>query len=108
GAGFESEIILIAAIKINFQSRQICAVRESERAVAIPKCWVGRGAKSLAQYASTDAAAGIGRGERGDLIDQSGTVRADCGKKLWMAKRKVQCAVTAHRDSADAAIGAAR
>ena len=51
GAGFETEIVLVAAIEIDLQAREICFARQGDGAVLFPESWIGRVAEDASQHA---------------------------------------------------------
>jgi hypothetical protein len=107
GAGFEAVVVLIAAIEINFQAREIGGAGKGEWAVLLPEGGVERTAEDFAEDAiARSGRSGGGDGGR-DFIDERGAVRADGSKKLRMVEGQVERAVAAHGDSIDGAIGAA-
>ena len=50
-AGFKAEIVVIAAIKINFESSEIRGTRKKQWTVAIPESGIGRRAEGAAENA---------------------------------------------------------
>ena len=52
-AGFKTEIILIAAIKIDFEIRQGSSSRDAERRIVVPEGSIGRDSECPAQNART-------------------------------------------------------
>ena len=51
GAGFEAKVVLVAAIEIDLEAREICFARQGDGAVLFPKSWIGRVAKDASQDA---------------------------------------------------------
>ncbi len=107
GAGFEAVVVLVATVEIDLQTRESSSAGERERAILLPES----GVEGTAENSAEDAIAGSKRSGGGDgrrdFVDERGAVCARGRKKLRVAKRQVERAVTAHGDSVDGAIGAA-
>jgi hypothetical protein len=108
GAGIETEIILIAAIEIDFEAGEMSGARERKRAIAFPKGWVGRGAKDGPEDARARRGGRNTGEEIWEFVNERGAVGADGGKELRMAEREMERAVAAHGDAGNSAIGATR
>src|SRR5215472_8508644 len=105
-AGVESVVVLIAAVEIDFQSRQIGGARESERAIAVPKHRVRGAAEHAAEKSRARRIRSASKVHR-QFLDQRGAVRAHRNEKLRMAESEVQRTVAAHGNSGDGAMPAA-
>src|SRR6516162_9274777 len=84
-AGVESVVVLIAAVEIDFQSRQIGGARESERAIAVPKHRVRGAAEHAAEKSRARRIRSASKVHR-QFLDQRGAVRAHRNEKLRMAE----------------------
>lgn len=51
GAGFKTEIVLVATIEIDLQAGEISFARKRDGAVLFPESWIGRVAKDASEYA---------------------------------------------------------
>src|SRR5690348_4480038 len=104
GAGIETEIVLIAAVEIDFETVKIGGAGEGERAVAIPESGIRRRAEGAAENPGANRS-WIGD-ELGEFFDQGGAVGADGGEEFGMAKGEVKGAIAAHGNTGDGAVGA--
>src|SRR5580704_8106587 len=99
----EPVIILVAAIEINVQSREIGCFRNRNWALLRPVRCVGWVAKRGLHCPRARRSRTFGAEKRGKFIDQRSTVGADGRKKLWMTKGHMQRAVPTHGNSRNAA-----
>ena len=51
GAGFETKVVLVAAIEIDLEAREICFARLGDGAVLFPESWIRRVAEGATQHA---------------------------------------------------------
>lgn len=105
GAGIEAVIVLVTAIEINFQAREVRATRQLEGAVGVPESGVRGDAEDAAQDASARRIRSAE--ESGKFFDERGAVRADSSEKLGMPEGQMERAITAHGNSGNGAVSAA-
>ncbi len=104
-------IILIAAIEVNLQSRQIRRSRQRDRAFPIPVRRVGRAAKYAPEDPGAIGLTALGRRtakKDRQFLDQRGAVGAYGREELRMPEGQVQRAIPAHRNPGNRPVGAAR
>ena len=89
GTGVETEIVIGAAVEINFQSRNRSCAGQSERTVALPESRIGGQAEDGPKHAGTAGSrhAAISGKERRKFFDQRRAVSADRRKQFRMSER---------------------
>src|SRR5277367_1275132 len=103
----ETIIVLIPAIKIDLQSREIRGARNGDRAVLFPERRIRWTPKRPTKHTRTRRPLHAAKKIR-ELIDQRRAMRTDGGKKLRMAERQMQRTVSTHRNAGNRTIRAPR
>jgi|ERR1700674_354798 len=102
-AVLKAEIVFRAAVKIDFQCREIGGARDGQRVVSFPEKRIERRAEDIAEDARPGGLARIGNGNGRKFLEQGGAVGSHGGEQLGMAKAEMQRAVPAHGNSGNAA-----
>src|ERR1700740_1141780 len=88
GSGPEAIVVLISAVKIDFQSGQICCARQGDRAVSVPERGVCRTSKNAPKHARTRRI-GHWAEKHGEFFDERSAMRADGNELLRMPERQM-------------------
>src|SRR6516225_4271106 len=104
GTFFEAVAVVVAAIEVQLQVGEVFGVLcKRQRAIGFPIGLVERRAERPLEYTGVESPTAF-RGNRvRELGQQSRTLSAGSSENVRMAHAQVQCSITAHRATADAA-----